>query len=285
MSKLNTLKKRLNIDDRLTKTIKKDKKKTKISDVMTLLPQFNYMADILYLPSTKYRYKYLLVVVDLATHEFDIEPMRTKTATSTLTAFQKMFQRNFISKPKVSLRTDNGKEFQGVFHKYLKDNKIFHSVSMPYRHSQMSMVESLNRTLGLLFNGYMNKKERETGRVYKQWTDVLDVVRTELNKIRKKQAPYTEKTIFLHKDTPVNLSKPPKYKVGQAVHYKLSFPETALGKKQPTANFRTGDYRWSAGTKKIKKILYYSGQIPYRYMLDGMPYVSFTENELLPTTM
>lgn len=283
MSKLDKLKEKLSIDDTFTKVIRKEKKHTKINDYVTLLEDYNFMADILHLPTTKKGFKYCLVIVDMATHEFDIEPLKTKEAKEVLSAMKTIFTRNYVKKPKASLRTDNGTEFQGVVNKYLKDNKIHHSVSMPYRHQQLSMVESLNRTLGLLFNGYLNTKEKESGQVYKEWTDVIDVVRKELNKIRKVKPPYTLETIFYHKDKPMNLKKDPKYKIGELVHYKLSYPENALGKKQPTANFRVGDYRWSSVAKKIENIYYYSGEIPYRYGLEGMKNVSFTEAELMPS--
>jgi len=281
MSKFDKLKSQLNINDTFTKTVKKEKKQTKISDVVTLIEDYNLMADLLHLPTTKEGYKYLLVIVDLATHEFDIEPLKTKESKEVLKAMKTIFKRNYVKQPKATIRTDNGTEFQGDVHKYLKDHKIFHSISMPYRHQQLSMVESLNRSLGILLNGYMNNKELETKKPYKEWTDVVDVIRKELNKIRKVKAPYTEKTIFDYKDKPIDMKKPPLYKVGELAHYKLSYPENALGHKQPTAQFRVGDFRWSALPKKIEQIYYYSGQIPYRYRLEGMPYVSFPESELM----
>ena len=51
---------------------------------------FNYMADLISLPHTKQGYKYLLVVVDLYTNGFDIEPLKNKTAETTLKAYQQM---------------------------------------------------------------------------------------------------------------------------------------------------------------------------------------------------
>ena len=275
------LKKKLNIDDTFTKGIPKPKHFTKISDVVTLIKNYNYMADLLHLPTTSDGYKYLFVMVDLATKEFDVEPMKNKTSKETLQSMKNIFKRDYLKPPKASIRTDNGTEFMKEFDEYLKKKKIFHSVSMPYRHTQLSMVERLNKELGYLLNHYMNSKEEETDEEYKEWTDILDIIREDLNKIREKKAPYTEKTVFEHKDTPMNLKNEPKYKKNDIVHYYLDYPENALGKKQPTDKFRTGDYRWSKQSKKIVNVLYYSGDIPYRYMLDGMPYVSFTENQLM----
>ena len=36
---------------------------------------YNFMADLLHLPQTKYRYRYLFVIVDLHSNNFDIEPI------------------------------------------------------------------------------------------------------------------------------------------------------------------------------------------------------------------
>ena len=279
---MDNLKKLLKIDDTFLKVAKKEKP-TKINDVITMMDGYNYMADLLYLPETKEGYKYLLVITDLATREFDIEPLKNKSVDEVLKAMKTIFKRKYISIPKASLRTDNGTEFKSTFDKWLKDHNIFHSVSMPYRHSQLSMVESLNKTLGYLFNGYCNQIEVKTGKSYREWTDIVNIVRKELNKIRYRKAQYNEKTIFDHVDKLVNLTKDPKFKVGDIVHHLLSYPESALGIKQPTSKFRVGDYRFSTVPKKIQQVLYYSGPIPYRYILDGMNNVSFTENQLIPS--
>ena len=128
----------------------------------------------------------------------------------------------------------------------------------------------------------MNAIEIETGKKFTEWRTAVDIVRTELNKIRYKKAPYTAKTIYKKVDK-VDLSNPNKFHVGDIVHRKLNYPEDALGNKQPTAVFRTGDFRWSAVPQKIVKVLYYSGKIPYRYMLDGITTASFTESQLMPS--
>ena len=56
----------------------------------------------------------------------------------------KMFKRSHIKLPYVSIRTDGGAEFKGVFHKYLYDHNILPKISSPYRHKQMENVEVLN---------------------------------------------------------------------------------------------------------------------------------------------
>lgn len=279
------LKKKLNIDDTFTKPPIKDKKFTKISDVMTLIEDYNMMVDLLYLKTTKQGNKYLFVITDLATREFDFEAIKNKKSTTVLEAMKTIFRRKkWINKPLASIRSDNGPEFQEQFNKYLKDNNIFHSVSMPYRHTQLSAVESLNKQIGYLLNGYMNNIEFATKKEFKEWDDdkILNLIKKELNKIRYRKAPYTEKNIFNYKDKKtLNLKDTPKYKVDDIVHYQLSYPEDALGNKQPTEKFRVGDFRFSPIPKRIVQVLYYNGNIPYRYMLKDMQFVSFTENQLM----
>jgi hypothetical protein len=72
----------------------------------------------------------------------------------------------------------------------------------------------------------------------------------------------------------------PKYKVNDLVNVLLEEPLTILGKKQPTKNFRMGDLRLEKKKRKILKVLYYSGPNHYRYLVDGLPGASYTEQEL-----
>ncbi len=134
---------------------------THFNNIRNNVPQkedYNMMADLLELPKTKNGYRYLLVIVDLFSREFDIEPLKNKEPKNVLDAMKKCFGRKHLNKTYASLRTDSGNEFKGVFHKWLFDNNILHKVALPNRHKQLSTVESLNKQLGRLFNGYMNKK-------------------------------------------------------------------------------------------------------------------------------
>lgn len=270
---------KLNIDETFTKNVKKPKKFSKVKDNIPLKKGLNYMGDLLMLPHTKAGYKYLFVVLDLATDNFDIEPMKTKEPKEVLDSFKKMFKRAYIKEPKATLATDAGTEFKGVFHKWLYDESIYHKVAEPGRHQQMANVENLNRTLGRIFNGYMNMKEEKSGKVYKEWDDIIDTVRKDLNAIRKKpeQDPYTYKY-------PIPEMTKAKYKVGDMVIRQSDVPLSALGHKQPTANFREGDYRFYANEpRKIIKVLSYSGSVPTRYILQNIPHISYTEAQLRPS--
>lgn len=273
---------KLGIDETLTKGRPKPKHFNHINNYIAHVKYINYMADILYLPEDKNGFKFCLVVVDLASHLFDIEPTKNLEAKTILAAFQKMFKRKYIKMPKSCVRTDGGAEFKGVFDEFLKKNDVKHFVTLADRHTQMSMCESLNRSLGRLFNGYMNKIELETKKEYKNWTDVVPEIRKELNEYREVILPKNPD------DEPIptwNLPPDayPKFRVGDLVHHKLEVPENALGHKQPTKSFRMGDFRYSSIPKKITKVIYMLDDPFFRYYVEGIPNATYSERELLPS--
>jgi hypothetical protein len=264
------------------------------------------MADLLFLPVTK-GFKYLFVIVDLASDEFDIEPIKDKTPSTVLSAMQKCFKRKYINKPKGSVSTDSGSEFKSVFHKWLHDNNILHKTGLPSRHKQSANVENLNKTLGRLIIGYLNAFEKKTGKVYQDWLPAVPIIREMLNKERKKklpdkpnEVPYSQfegltsktieqkvivgkgkkkETIVKEVVVPVIKSKP-KFKIGDSVFYKSPIPLDINGNKQPTTQFREGDRRYSKHAHDVTQILYFANPTQYRYILKGLPQVSFVETEL-----
>jgi transposase InsO family protein len=232
------------------------------------------MSDLLHLPQTKYRYRYLLVITDLWSNNFDIEPIRTKTPDEVLKAMKKIMNREYIPEIKASIRTDAGKEFGGIYHKWLYDNDIFHRIAEPNRHQQNANAENLNKMLGRLLNGFMNSKELETGKVFKQWDQAVPIIREDLNEIRHREDGDPQKDIM----TPPTDAKP-KFKINDVVFFKSEKPRNALGQVQPTNTFRMGDYRFDiTNPKKIKQIVYYPKNV--RYILDGKNNVSKSAPEL-----
>lgn len=268
----------LKINETYTKSPKIKKEFSKVKDNIPLKADFNFMADLLELPQTKKGFQYLLVVVDLATDEFDIEQLKTKESKTVLKAMLKMFKRKHIKKPYASIRTDGGPEFQDEFAKYCYENSILHKVGISGRHQQMANVERLNRELGRLFNGYMNAIEEETGQTFREWVEAVPKVREMLNEYRKKPEgdPFTD--IYEAPDVSIQ----PKYKIGDVVYRISEKPLDALGRKQPTQNFRAGDYRWDMTPRKIVKVVRYAGKVPIRYILENLNNVAYAENELKP---
>ena len=311
---MNNLKTSFGIDDTYTKLYRRPThpdQMTKVKDQIPLVEDYNYMADILHLPTDKFGFSKLLVICDIADDTFDIEKMKGEDADETLKAYKKIIQRGIIKIPYASLLTDGGSSFKGVFHKYLYENGVNHRVARPGRHHQLSSVDSLCRQLGDVFNGIMNKKEEETGKISKAWTHAIEEVRGKLNNYRRSRGVKIPKDITTHiypifdnvipkikikklkkggdltediEDHPIEGEKytqiKPKYKVGDLVNVLLEEPRTILGKKQPTKNFRMGDLRLEKKKRKILKVLYYSGPNHFRYLVDGLPGASYTEQEL-----
>jgi hypothetical protein len=276
MSKMKKIIDELGIDEYLTKPIKKAKVFTTVKQQIPSIEDYNFMADLLFLPNDR-GFKYLLVVVDLASDEFDIEPINNKEPKTILKAMQTMFKRDFIKEPYASIKTDSGNEFKGVFHKYLYDKSIYHSTAFPGRHQQMSNVEQLNKQLGRIFNGYMNAIEIQTRKKFTQWRNIIPFVRKKLNEVRKKNLPKDFKKV--HYEVFNGGNQKSKYKVGDIVYRKLETPENALGEKLQ-GKFRMGDFRFDTIPRRIKQVLEYSGKVPFRYILEGFENVSYTANEL-----
>ena len=279
-SKMQLLMDEFDFDDKLitlTKPIKKAKKFTKYYDQIPHIANYNFMEDLLFMPeSKKTKNKYLVVCLDLATNLFDCEPVKNKDSSTVLTATKLMFKRgDYIKKPYASIRTDNGGEFKHEFHDYMYENSILHTFCLPARHSQMAPVDNLCRTLGKFFNLYMNKIELQTKKVYTDWDDIVDVLRTKLNKIREKK---TENPRLQYIEPP-DTTYDPLYKVGDLVYHQLDTPQNALG-HSISGKFREGDYRFDKFPRKVIKVLVYSGHVPYRYMLDNIPQCSYTEAQL-----
>lgn len=268
--------KKLNISELYTRPVKKPKKFDTVKANIPLIAGYNYMCDLLFLPTTKEGYKYLLVIVDLANDAFDMEPIKNKESATVLKAMQMIFKRGILTIPYASIRSDSGTEFHGVFHKWLYDKNILHTYALPNRHSQVANVERLNRELGRLYNGYLNHMKEETGEVYREWTDVTDIIRTELNAFRLKKLP---KDITKVKYAAPKIQLNPKFKVGDIVYRQLDAPQNILGAEQNTKQFREGDRRWDLVPRKIKQEFIYN--LGPRYILTGIPNVSYTESQLM----
>ena len=289
---MKSLKQSLGIDDTFTKLYRRPTKadeQTHVKDNVYLASGYNYMADILHLPTDTFGFNKLLVVVDLATDAFDIEKMKGETADETLKAFKKMTTRGIIKIPEASMMTDGGSSFKSTFHEYLYENGVNQRTARAGRHHQLSNVDSLCRQLGDIFNGIMNSKEEKSGKISKSWTGSIDDVREKLNAYRKKRAmkmpsdlatyeyPFFD-NIKVSKKKLIEIK--PKYKVGDLVNVMYEVPHTMNGKKQNTSTFRMGDLRLEKEKRKINTVLNYSGFQPYRYLVDGLKGASYIEDEL-----
>ncbi len=238
---------------------------------------YNYQADTLMLPTTKEGYRYLLVMVDLWSNYFDIEPTKNKEAQTMLEAMKAIFKRGILKKPEASVKTDQGTEFKHLFDKFLFENSILHLTTLPDRHKQLGNVERLNRDLGQLFMTYLTDKTHKLGYDYNNWTDIVPQVREELNKIKthpNDQDPRLKVPLLIS-------TNKPKYKLGDLVYRRLEVPRDRFGNKFHNTKFRAGDSRFEINEpRKIVNILAYGPR--WRYLINGFPNVSYDEAELMP---
>jgi hypothetical protein len=223
-------------------------------------------------------------MVDLATDEFDYEAMKYKDSDTVLKSMKNIFKRQILKKPYASISTDDGSEFKGAFHQYLYDNSIYHKQSMPYRHKQIANVENLNKQLGRLINGYMQTISEENNEIYSEWTDILDRLRTELNRLRKKDVNKMKLKYQNYNNINEFFESEPKYKKGDMVYHKLEMPEDIFGNKFKDGKFRMGDRRFSNAPKKIQKVIVMNDKPFYRYILKGIKKTSYSDKELRKAT-
>lgn len=269
---------KLDINDKLFKKIK-IKKFDSVKNNIPLIEDYNFMADLLILPKTKDGYSGLFTMVDLATNECDFEPYKTKEPKEILECMENIFKRKHLKKPYASIKTDNGTEFKGIFHKYLYDNSILHKYCMPDRHRQMGSIENLNKQIGKIIQSYLSFLDLKNKNRNTEWIKIIPIIREQLNKFKKiniKDNPYT------HIYKPININTEPKFKIGDLVYYPLETPyDTITGKikGEKSNSFRSGDLRYNQIPKKIQQIFMYENG--YRYMLKDLKNVSYMEIELL----
>lgn len=280
--------KKLRLDNTLNKNHFRQKKYNKVFMEIPHEEDYNLMADLMEMPEThKTNYKYLFVIVDLYSFEFDAEPVKSKQSSEVLDAMLRIFKRGeYVKKPYASINTDGGSEFKSVFHKWVYDENIYHKMAGPYRHKQQSVIESLNRQIGKLLMLYLNQKTAQNkGEHYTNWEEFLpDVIKT-LNEYRqehlfKKYVKKYQDYKIIEQEIPA-----PKFTIGQVVHFKLDYPENENMEKQATAKFREGDRRYSGEVRKIIHIIMMTTQPFWRYMLEGKPNISYSEYELIPASV
>jgi hypothetical protein len=273
-SKMEALMNKLNVSETYTKPIKY--KFPKVKDSVFPKAGYNYMCDLLELPKTSDGFNSLLTVVDIYSNYFDCEPLKSKSAESTLKALKTIFKRGILKLAKASIRSDSGSEFKSVFDKYLHDNNILHLWSLPDRHKQMGNVENLNKQLARVLMTYLSNK----GHDYTDWTDLIDSLRTELNDM-KSHPPDQDMSTYQMKD--VDIKSMPKFKVGDLVYRRLEKPLSSTGQKYHNQKFRAGDVRYEVNEpRKIVRVVAYPSPNPWRYILQDLPNVSYAEAEIVP---
>ena len=233
---------------------------------------YQQQADLLYLPTDAFGYKYCLVVVDVATSKCDAQQLKRKTDLAVKNAFIKLYERNILEKPTI-IRFDQGSEFKGLLKKFFEDEKVIVKYSLTNRHRQQALVEQKNKQIGNLITAYQTNEELKTNKIVKRWVKQLPFVIKYLNE----NLPKRNYDKLTNEIMTTKFSKD-LIPLHSTVRYILDYPLNALGDKVDS-KFRSGDIRWSRETSEVKRIVL-NPNIPPLYILNNKKGVAYTKRQL-----
>lgn len=287
-----------NLADILLKVPKKDKG-SNMPRFINNTPNNTHQADLLFLPhdstelelkDSKVRaranknieeatrtYKYVLVVVDIATRLTDATPLKNKTSSDVLAGFKKIYRQSILELPS-NIDVDSGTEFQGVVLKYFNDNGVSVHVANPHRHRQLGMVERRNQIIGKHLFRRMLEEEILTKQPAKQWVTDLPKIITEMNDKARRRKPRPPTDNYIVGDGELLTQ-------GTRVRVQLDEPVDYITRKRLPGKFRSTDIRWNPDPRVIMRTLLQRGQ-PALYLLDEKDgegidrTASYTKNQL-----
>jgi hypothetical protein len=222
-------------------------------------------------------FKYILVIVDVATRLCDAQPMKTRDAKTTVKALEKIFKRGIVKRPK-RLEVDQGTEFKGDFDKHFK--KFFKILRKEAgRHRQQSVVETKNQQIGKILNARMTAEEINNDATSRNWVDILPKVVKLLNKHYSHKAEPADPTLPIKTD---KLSRD-ILDIGTKVRIQLDNPVSYVDGDKLHGKFRTGDIRFTKNVGIITRFYLRPGQ-PVMYQVNDNKNVAYTRPQLQVVT-
>lgn len=230
-------------------------------------------ADLLFLPNDD-GYKYLLVVVDIATRKVDAEALKSKESKEVKKAMERIYRRGILKTP-LRLEVDAGNEFEGQFKAYF--NPMLDLVKkIVGRHRQQSVVETKNYQIGKILNTRMLVEEiNNKGIVSRSWRDIVPKV----IKLINKYFSHNPKEIGIDESIKTNKFTSNILSVGTRVRYQLDNPIDYVNENNLSGRFRAGDIRWSKTIHTITSFYLRPAQPPM-YQLDDDTRVAYTKYQL-----
>jgi hypothetical protein len=228
--------------------------------------------DTLYMPHDK-DFKYILVIVDVASRLCDAEAMKARDALTTTKALERIYKRGIVKKP-LRLEVDSGSEFKGHFEKHFK--KFFTILRKEAgRHRQQSLVETKNQQLGKILNARMTAEEINNDATSRNWVDILPQVVKLINK------HYSQKVEPGNPDLPVKTNKLSQeiLPIGTKVRIQLDNPVGYAEGNKLIGKFRTGDIRWTKNIGTITRFYLRPNQ-PVLYEVDNNNNVAYTRPQI-----
>jgi len=243
---------------------------------------YTNQADILHLPTSKFGYKYLLVVVDDHTRKFDAYPLKNESSDAVLNAFLKIYETSkFVHMPKI-LEFDSGSAFHGAVEEYFKNLGVHIRYAETNRHRQQGLVEAKNQLIGniifqLLDIKELKDKKKGKSKVARDWYKSKNDFNKLIDSLNEHQTfkPLKTQTQDTPIATPLNHNL---LNVGDRVRVLLDYPINISHEKRLYGKFRSADIRWSTDIKKIKWVALKPGEPPL-YKVSGEDFLR-TINQL-----
>jgi hypothetical protein len=236
------------------------------------VPNAVHQADLLFLPNDG-GFRYLLVVVDIATRKCDAEPIKSKDSAVVKTALIAIYKRKILKHP-LRIEVDAGTEFKGQFEKHFKKTlRIFTKVAG--RHRSQAVVETKNGQIKEILNKAMLSDEINNDATSRKWVYIVPKVVKLINEhfaIEAKMTPI---------DAPVKTDNFTKdiLDIGTKVRVQLDNPLDYVDGAKLHGKFRKGDIRYE---KKISTVtdFYLRPNQPPMYAVNDNSKVAYTKYAL-----
>jgi hypothetical protein len=219
-------------------------------------------------------YRYLLVVIDIATSKIDVEPYKYKYAFIVRDCLKRIFKRKILKEPYL-LEVDAGKEFAGDFKDFF-EKRFQIRVKQAGRHRQQAVVEGMNSLISKVIQTRMLSEELINKEIAREWVVDLPNIVKYINKHYSHDPPKDQGDDVGIRGHGRSLEMLPE---GTLVRYQLDHPVDATGDKKLHGSFRVGDIRFSKQVLPITQI-YLRPNAPITYKVGDNGNVAYTRNQL-----
>ena len=246
------------------------------------VPNQMHMVDLLELPRDFIHgniYKYLLVLVDVASNYTAIVPLRNKRASSVAFALKALYKHAPLKFPK-ELYCDAGTEFKGEFLKLLKEHGVkVKSEVTKYHHGFNGKVENRNKAISKILFKNMDAQELASRKTSRAWVKYARDAVAKLNhKVNRVLGISPAEAIKLDVVKPKKAVRYPKKKLlpADGLYRYLLKP----GEEHGDSKRRATDNIWSRKTLRLRDIEHIKGQRVLYHLQDG-PNRAFVKEELM----
>jgi hypothetical protein len=233
------------------------------------------------MPTAKYGFCKILVVVDTHTKKFDAECLKAEKSSDIVKAFEKIYSR-YLPLPK-KFEFDAGSSFHGLVQDWCEAKGIRYRYAETNRHRQQGIVESKNKVLGAALYSFINEKELSNLRKEQAKYAHLDPSKIKVKLVTDWYISHehfravvdyinehTKAKVITEEisDTPLFKKEEELLSVGTLVRTLLDFPREIATNKKLHGKFRASDILWSYKISPIEFVALKPGQ-PVMYRVQG----------------